>query len=463
MLCAFVAKAQIELPATSSGGGATTDASSLTTGTLSNSRLDPGVLTNVSSHTVTGKVFGQDLLFDGPGTRNIASSTNPANLAIINNINAFTFQGRGTGNVVFGNNNSSGNITVGQTGTIGVTSTSAVTFNQPIQVGNDIYPSVDGTGNVGIGGRAFSNARIVSIYTDILRLRTGAGIEFRNTGGALFGKFYDNGGWTFGSGTQVSSTNIAEFTGNTYTTGIIGGPGSLSLTTRNHYLGSTNNAAQLNFARGSDGSYQATIGYGSPTSAGSDFYINAGGGSGRAIINGAALGVTLNSAGSAVLNANSTGVTISQPLSVSANTIVTGGLNIGPTQSVTAASGGTRNQLVIEDNTSSTSGITINSGGSKSLQVGHMSSGGMYLWTNTGNVNVSNHLQPFSHNSYDLGLPGTRWRNVYVSGTVLTVNASASSDIEVTTATSGIILKSPNGTRYRITIDDTGTLVRTAL
>ena len=31
-----------------------------------------------------------------------------------------------------------------------------------------------------------------------------------------------------------------------------------------------------------------------------------------------------------------------------------------------------------------------------------------------------------------------------------------SSDVEITDATKGIILRSPNGTRYRITVDDLG-------
>ena len=36
-------------------------------------------------------------------------------------------------------------------------------------------------------------------------------------------------------------------------------------------------------------------------------------------------------------------------------------------------------------------------------------------------------------------------------------------DIEITDATRGIILRSPDGTRWRVTIDNSGTMVRTAI
>lgn len=36
-------------------------------------------------------------------------------------------------------------------------------------------------------------------------------------------------------------------------------------------------------------------------------------------------------------------------------------------------------------------------------------------------------------------------------------------DAEVTDSANGVILKSPNGTRYRITVDDTGTLITTPI
>lgn len=43
------------------------------------------------------------------------------------------------------------------------------------------------------------------------------------------------------------------------------------------------------------------------------------------------------------------------------------------------------------------------------------------------------------------------------------VPAPSASDLEVTDATKGVILKSANGTRWRITIGDDGSLTRTPL
>lgn len=40
---------------------------------------------------------------------------------------------------------------------------------------------------------------------------------------------------------------------------------------------------------------------------------------------------------------------------------------------------------------------------------------------------------------------------------------SGSSDIEITSSSSGVILTSPNGTSYRVTVDDAGTLTTTAV
>lgn len=42
-------------------------------------------------------------------------------------------------------------------------------------------------------------------------------------------------------------------------------------------------------------------------------------------------------------------------------------------------------------------------------------------------------------------------------------SAVGDDDIEITSSTAGLILTSPNGTRYRVTVDDAGTLVTTAL
>ena len=43
------------------------------------------------------------------------------------------------------------------------------------------------------------------------------------------------------------------------------------------------------------------------------------------------------------------------------------------------------------------------------------------------------------------------------------VSKIGADDIEVTLATKGVILKSPNGTRYKITIADDGALISTAV
>lgn len=46
---------------------------------------------------------------------------------------------------------------------------------------------------------------------------------------------------------------------------------------------------------------------------------------------------------------------------------------------------------------------------------------------------------------------------------MLVANLVGDKDIEITSPTRGIILRAPNGTRYRVTVDNTGTLIRTAL
>lgn len=40
---------------------------------------------------------------------------------------------------------------------------------------------------------------------------------------------------------------------------------------------------------------------------------------------------------------------------------------------------------------------------------------------------------------------------------------TTATDIEITDATKGVILRSPDGTRWRVTIDNAGTLTRTSL
>ena len=45
----------------------------------------------------------------------------------------------------------------------------------------------------------------------------------------------------------------------------------------------------------------------------------------------------------------------------------------------------------------------------------------------------------------------------------LTGGTNVNGDVEVTESANGVILKSPNGTRYRITVDDSGNLTTTSL
>lgn len=48
-------------------------------------------------------------------------------------------------------------------------------------------------------------------------------------------------------------------------------------------------------------------------------------------------------------------------------------------------------------------------------------------------------------------------------GALVAAGRTAATDVEITSATKGVILRSPNGTRWRVTIDNSGNLVRTAL
>lgn len=51
-----------------------------------------------------------------------------------------------------------------------------------------------------------------------------------------------------------------------------------------------------------------------------------------------------------------------------------------------------------------------------------------------------------------------------VADALLTVVSKVDdSDIEITSSSRGLILTSPNGTRYRVTVDNAGTLIVTAL
>ena len=53
--------------------------------------------------------------------------------------------------------------------------------------------------------------------------------------------------------------------------------------------------------------------------------------------------------------------------------------------------------------------------------------------------------------------------NLSASGTVTTGGLSSTGDIEITDSTKGIILRSPNGTRWRVTVNDAGLLTPTSI
>ncbi len=74
-------------------------------------------------------------------------------------------------------------------------------------------------------------------------------------------------------------------------------------------------------------------------------------------------------------------------------------------------------------------------------------------------------LLPNSNNSYDLGIANYTWKNGYFSGNlgIGTTDPGAKigvsgGDIAIKDSASGLVLKSPNGTCYRVTIDNAGTL-----
>lgn len=53
-----------------------------------------------------------------------------------------------------------------------------------------------------------------------------------------------------------------------------------------------------------------------------------------------------------------------------------------------------------------------------------------------------------------------RWLQAIVAGVQ---RIESLQDIEITDATKGVILKAPNGTRYRVKVDNSGTLTTTSL
>lgn len=72
------------------------------------------------------------------------------------------------------------------------------------------------------------------------------------------------------------------------------------------------------------------------------------------------------------------------------------------------------------------------------------------------------------------GVNSDTWLPVFYKGTTYRVSATTllgsvtvplitNQDVEITDATRGFILKSPDGSRWRVTIDNAGTLIRTKL
>jgi hypothetical protein len=89
---------------------------------------------------------------------------------------------------------------------------------------------------------------------------------------------------------------------------------------------------------------------------------------------------------------------------------------------------------------------TNKSGGSSVVRGMEFQIDGVSKWA----INASGNLLTLTDNQNDIGTQssGFRPRNIYVAG-----------DFETTTASKGIILKSPDGTRYRITVPNGGTVL----
>ena len=78
------------------------------------------------------------------------------------------------------------------------------------------------------------------------------------------------------------------------------------------------------------------------------------------------------------------------------------------------------------------------------------------IW-HTNNANVDDGFEVLSNRNVSL-IAGSYSLRLYNDGGALT-----NADVEITTATKGIILRSPDGTRYRVTVANGGTLTVTAL
>ena len=93
------------------------------------------------------------------------------------------------------------------------------------------------------------------------------------------------------------------------------------------------------------------------------------------------------------------------------------------------------------------------------------------LWDGARYMNVSvlygvGTLGTGSHAAFDLvgGAPYFEFLDpVYVTNLTISGTITGANDIEITDNTKGVILKSPNGTRWRITISDAGVISGTSL
>lgn len=93
----------------------------------------------------------------------------------------------------------------------------------------------------------------------------------------------------------------------------------------------------------------------------------------------------------------------------------------------------------------------------------------------SGVTTMSGHIIPDTNSAYDLGSAEYKIRHLYLSSNTLHVGNSSisakdngdldvagldsSSDVIVDNAEKGLVLKSPNGTFWRLTVDDAGNLM----
>jgi hypothetical protein len=86
--------------------------------------------------------------------------------------------------------------------------------------------------------------------------------------------------------------------------------------------------------------------------------------------------------------------------------------------------------------------------------------GKLFRWGKTNTMNGSGAQMTFDpfNTRLIIGMAPDNGATLQVNGTTM-----AGNDIEINQSDKGLILKSPNGTRFRLTVDDNGTLITTAL